>query len=95
MRTLQQEKRSLGAIVCLLFIFTVTGFGIAQDLRTTLFKKVDASLKAANVSQALFLSPKNYTKAVEFYNKAEVNLYVVKRNWSGNDSKLEKKTTQS
>lgn len=57
------------AILCSANLFLA-----AQDVRAGLFKEADQTLQKAKEVQAELLSPKNFDKAMEYYNEAERDL---------------------
>lgn len=45
-----------------------------DDIKTTLFKEADQAKQAADDSKADLLAPKNYSKAMDYYNDAKDDL---------------------
>jgi hypothetical protein len=69
------NSRNLVKIILILMtLCNISTALAAQDVRTGLFKEADEALKEAKETQADILAPKNFNKAMEFYNKAETDL---------------------
>jgi len=67
-----RKAKSINVLSIILVIILITfTTAIAQDLRNSVFQKTDKALKQATDAQAEYLSPKNFVKAVELYNKAD------------------------
>ncbi|MDW7680633.1 MAG: hypothetical protein SCK70_08705, partial [bacterium] len=84
-------------ITCITTIFVVDAVGQKQnknvagnDVKTVLFKKSNAAMKAAKKVQADILAPKNFGEAMKCYKEAEADL-----NQGKNLDNIEKKLRES
>lgn len=65
------SKNSVKLILTIVILCSASLFLAAQDIRSGLFKDADQALQKAQEAQAQLLSPKNFEKAMEYYNEAE------------------------
>jgi OOP family OmpA-OmpF porin len=68
---MSKHKSYFAGFAAVAFLSLLMSVGIAQDIRSTLFKGTDALMQQANDARADLLSPKNYAAAQSAYAKAE------------------------